>query len=114
MRVIVRQARVSAHLVLEAGVMNTKLSTDCPTPLKLIDFCVGKLDEGEIDRVFEHLEHCPQCAVFVEKLDTFPIPFLTKIQSMPLTPFRSYLLEPEFSDTLKKLEEILRNEPPAE
>lgn len=102
------------HICIDTGTgaMTSELRTNCPLPFELIGFCVGKLDNLRIDTVFDHLEHCLECASFVARLDEFPVPFLTKLQSLPLTPFRSYLLEPEYAAALERLESLLRKESP--
>ena len=54
--------------------------TDCPSQQTLINFCIGKLSEAEIDRIARHLDSCAPCRARIDVLEDLPIPFVARVR----------------------------------
>jgi len=54
--------------------------TDCPSQQTLINFCIGKLSEAEIDLIARHLESCVPCRARIDVLEDLPIPFVARVR----------------------------------
>jgi len=80
--------------------------TDCPSPQQLIDFCIGKLAEAEIDAVTTHLDGCKVCLETVEALEKVPIPFVRYYLSDQVPRCRSLALDPQFQRMLAALKHL--------
>lgn len=98
---------VPALLSMEAESMK---QTDCPAPLELIDFCVGKLSDEKIDNLVNHLDHCSRCEGIVREIEKVPIPFIAYHLADSSPKSTGYLLDPRF---LQLLDELKRLKPGA-
>ena len=83
----------------------------CPSPQQLIDFCIGKLAEEDIDRVTNHLDLCPLCLEIVEALEKVPIPFVRYHLSAPDPQRQNVALDPQYQHLLGLLKRL--NDEPA-
>ena len=80
--------------------------TGCPSPQQLIDFCIGKLAEAEIDVVTTHLDGCKVCLETVEALEKVPIPFVRYYLSDPAPQSQCLALDPRFQLMLAALKHM--------
>lgn len=93
----------------------------CLSIQELIDFCVGKLNPDQIERVFAHLERCAQCNDGIRRLDALAVPFLTRIRDQGDAAEPAFLREPEYFEAVRRIQTLVEpivppcasHEPPA-
>lgn len=85
--------------------------SSCPTGQQLIDFCIGKLPDPEIDAVAEHLDACSHCRATVEALEKVPIPFVEYYLSQPGNQTPGSSVDPQFRSMLSRLKDLCSQSP---
>lgn len=89
---------------IERGCMTNP--SGCPSPQELVDFCIGKSREVEIDTIAQHLDSCSVCRNTVDDLERLPIPFVEYYLS-PVEPDQPRTTaDPRFRELLVKLKQL--------
>lgn len=78
----------------------------CPSSQQLIDFCIGKLSELEIDAVTGHLDSCTLCQETVKALEKIPIPFVEYYLAKSDTKVPGIGTEPQVRNLISKLKDL--------
>lgn len=80
--------------------------TPCPSSQELIDFCIGKSGEQNIEALTRHLDLCASCRQTVEALERVPIPFVEYYLSRCGPEQPRTAVDPQFREMLAKLKQL--------